>query len=135
MHINVDKAKEIVRLIIDGEPIEDLHLQPKNKSLTGFWHVAELWPKLVKINLNAKKQKAALANNKPKPKSNWVNRIYLNRWKHRFMSAYERYTLHESVLWRLEKLSTYRPENIKRICNDISKIKDKFDIEKWERLD
>lgn len=134
IHIEVDKAKELIHLKINGEVIDDLHLQPKNKSLTRMWHIAELWPKLIKKNRAAKKQREARKKNTAVPKDNWVSRVYFNLWQHRYISPFETHTLHESVVLRMQQLETYRPKNLMKIGRDISEIKEKFEIEKWERL-
>ena len=133
-HINLDKAKELIRLKINDQAIDDLHLQPLNKSLSGMWHIAELWPKLIKRNLTAKKQREARKKNTTVPKDKWVSRVYFNRWRYRYIPPFETHTLHESVLLRMQNLETYRPKNVMGICDEIPKIKEKFQIEKWVRL-
>ena len=134
MHIDLDKARELVKLKIDGEEIDNLHLQPQHNSLTGFWHVAEYWPKLVRKNLAAKKQREAREQGTEVPDSKWVSRVYFNRSRYRYISSYERQILHESVVKRMREKADYRPNNVMKICGDLNGLEDNFIIEPWKKL-
>lgn len=124
MLIDEAKAREAVTIKIKDKVIDHPHLQPQHESLTGFWYVAEIWLKIVRVN------KGKDANGK----SIWVSRPYFNLGRHRFMSRTYKNTLHESVLLRLQGREDYRPKNLMGICNDINAIPEHFQIEKWVRL-
>ncbi|MBK8191947.1 MAG: DUF2235 domain-containing protein [Lewinellaceae bacterium] len=124
MLIDEPKAREALTVKVKDQVIDNPHLQPHHESLTGFWHVAEIWMKIVRVN------KGKDANGK----SIWVSRPYFNLGRHRFMSRTYKNTLHESVLLRLQGREDYRPKNLMGICNDINAIPEHFQIEKWERL-
>ena len=51
-----------------------------------------------------------------------------------FMDGNHRHTLHESVILRLQKRADYRPQNLLKICPDVNKVSEFFDVEKWIRL-
>lgn len=114
---DLEKAQEMVR------DIPDPHLQDLNKSLTGFWHVAEYWMKIVRVNKGP-----------AKGPSKWVSRPYFNLGRYRFMSFRTKHTLHESVWLRLQARQDYRPKNLMKICSDITAIPKYFHLEKWVRL-
>ena len=98
------------------------YMQDLNISLSGGWRIAEFWPKLIKVNKGTV--------DKPR----WVSRLYVNRGRFRFMDGNHKYTLHESVILRLQKRADYRPLNLMKICPDVNRLSEFFDVEKWTRL-
>jgi hypothetical protein len=115
------------RKIVSG--IEDPQLKNQNKSLSGFWYVAEIWPKLVKKFKPAK----ASGNSDPdsKPEGKWVSRPYFNLGRPRFLP--EDASIHESVWQRLKGRADYRPANLLRDKSPET-AEAHFSTEKWERL-
>lgn len=120
MLINAAKAKEVVTIKDLPEP----HLQDQHESLAGFWYVAEIWMKIVRM------KKGVDASGK----DIWVSRPYFNLGRFRFMDDKYKHTLHESVLLRLQQRKDYRPKNLMGICSDINAVPEYFHIEKWNRL-
>lgn len=115
LRIDADEARKIVN------DIPEPHVKDRHESLAGFWHVAEVWPKIVRVNIGGDGQ------------SKWVSRIYLNFGRYRFLSVKNRNILHESVVQRLRERQDYRPKNVMRICGDVGAVPEKFEIEEWKR--
>jgi len=129
--INREEARKQVKGIGFASP----HLEKMNQSLKGVWYIAEIWPKIIRKNLVARKQVQAVKENKEIPKDKWVSRLYFNLGRPRLLPGYGKHALHESVVWRLQQLDSYRPENLVKICGkEIKSIAEKFRIEKWTRL-
>ncbi len=111
---------EITKKLFQQNP--EPYLQDLNISLSGGWRIAEFWPKLIKVNKGTV--------DKPK----WVSRLYVNKGRFRFMDGKHKHTLHESVVLRLQKRADYRPKNLIKICSDVNKLSEFFEVEKWTRL-
>ncbi len=111
---DLDEARKMVN------GISDPHLQDHNRSLAGFWYVAEIWPKIVRI----KKEKAG-------GKTVWVSRPYFNIGRSRWVP--EKATIHESVLLRLQHREDYRPPKLlgKR---PIEEAVSQYNVEPWRRI-
>jgi len=114
---DINKARGIVN------HISDPHLQDQNISLKGAWHIAEIWPKIVRV-------KKTLADGQ----TEWVSKIYFNFYKNRPLNTKIKHTLHESVMMRMQGRSDYRPKNLMKICSDLRAFSQHFLIENWKRL-
>ncbi len=118
LHISdLNKAREMVNHILDP------HLKDQNISLQGAWHIAEIWPKIVRV-------KKTLADGKSK----WVSKIYFNFYRNRPLRSGIKNILHKSVVMRMEGRSDYRPKNLMKICSDPEAFPRHFSIEEWKRL-
>ena len=117
MMIDAAAAKAIT------EAIPQPHLQDRHESLTPAWYIAEIWPKIIRVNVGAPEQ------------SKWVSRLYFNMGKYRFLPARHKNVLHESVWKRIQERADYRPKNIMRLCGgDAQSVPQFFDIEPWKGL-
>ncbi len=114
---DLNKAREIVNHILDP------HLKDQNISLKGAWHIAEIWPKIVRV-------KKTVADGQSK----WVSKIYFNFYKNRPLRSDIKHILHKSVIMRMEGRSDYRPKNLMKICSDLEAFPQHFLIEEWKRL-